>query len=165
MQWVLSSENVEVFTLLTCAFRQQVLVSESADINQEGKTPAPKLPVDEGVRITYLTAAPAALLLPTDEQLMELRSIVLKHRPKLAPHGSGKFGYQDEIEFDRGIVGACQVARDRRSSRRDQSPRRSFLLVRQRRAISKIARHARDNPRQRTHGRRVAWGDKLADTN
>jgi hypothetical protein len=70
------------------------------------KKPAPRPPVDEGVRITYLTTAPAASLLPTDAQLMELRSIVLRHRPKLAPDGSGKFGYQDEIEFDRGIAGA-----------------------------------------------------------
>jgi hypothetical protein len=35
-----------------------------------------------------------------------LRRIVLNHRPKLAPDVSGKFGYQNEIEFDRGIVGA-----------------------------------------------------------
>jgi hypothetical protein len=70
------------------------------------KKPAPKPPVDEGVRITYLTTAPAASLLPTDAQLTELRSIVLKHRPKLAPHARGRFADQDQIEFDRGIVGA-----------------------------------------------------------
>jgi hypothetical protein len=58
------------------------------------------------VRITYPTTAPIASLLPTDAQLTELRTIVLAHRPKLAPDVSGKFGYQDEIEFDRGIAGA-----------------------------------------------------------
>jgi hypothetical protein len=70
------------------------------------KKPAPRPPVDEGVRITYLTTAPAASLLPTDAQLMELRSIVLKHHPKLAPDACGRFADQDQIEFDRGIVGA-----------------------------------------------------------
>jgi hypothetical protein len=70
------------------------------------KKPASRPPGDEGVRITYLTTAPAASLLPSDAQLAELRSIVLKHRPKLAPDVSGKFGYQNEIEFDRGLAGA-----------------------------------------------------------
>src|SRR6202040_3640671 len=44
------------------------------------KKPAPRPPVDEGVRITYLTTAPATSLLPTDAQLTELRAIVLAHR-------------------------------------------------------------------------------------
>jgi hypothetical protein len=70
------------------------------------RKPAPRPPVDEGVRITYLTTTPAASLLPTDAQLTELRSIVLKHRPRLAPDTRGRFADQDQVEFDRGIVGA-----------------------------------------------------------
>ena len=54
-----------------------------------------------------------------ETQLAELRSIVLKHRPRLAPDRGGKFGDQHQVEFDRGHSGRFPVARDRWSSRRD----------------------------------------------
>jgi hypothetical protein len=69
------------------------------------KKPAPRPPVDEGVRITYPTASPTTSL-PTDAQLAELRKIVLRHRPKLAPNARGKFADQDQTEFERGFEGA-----------------------------------------------------------
>jgi hypothetical protein len=66
---------------------------------------SPRPPVDEGVRITYPTASPT-MSLPTDAQLAELRKIVLRHRPKLAPSTGGKFADQDQTEFERGFEGA-----------------------------------------------------------
>jgi hypothetical protein len=69
---------------------------------------APRPPVDEGVRISYPTAKPSDALLPTPAQLAQLRSIVLRHRPDLAPSTGGKYADMDKAEFDRGFEGAVR---------------------------------------------------------